>query len=250
MKLDPKDIEHLFIEPGAINDGRFSVEGEGLFHLSKVKRVRRGEEFTWSDGSGTVGKAVLEEIDGGRAIFLVLETKEVRPRAPSLRLYQALPRGGRMEEAMRRCTEVGVDHFVPFVSSRSVRGIGDGRDEQRRRRWERVLREAARQSRREFLPTVETPLSWDQCLGSLRQEGVVLLGWEGERRRRLLDSLPKRVPPSVALVVGPEGGFSRSEVDQMCEAGALPVTLGGNVLRTENAGLVMAVLVSGFYGII
>ncbi len=240
----------MFIEPGDLVEGSFSLAGEEFFHLLKVKRARRGEEFTWSDGAGRTGRAVLKEVDGSKAVFTVLEIKEVRRRAPSLRLYQALPKAGKMDDIMRRCTEVGVDGFIPFASSRSVPGLRRYWSDQRRRRWERIVREAAKQSRRDFLPTITEPLTWEDCLDMLRGEELALLGWEGEGERRVFGALPEKAPGSVALVVGPEGGFSAHEVKELSEAGALPVTLGANVLRTENAGMVMAVLVGGFYGII
>lgn len=242
--------EHLIIEPDDLRDGEFSLSGEGFFHLSKVKRARRGEEFTWSDGAGRAGRAVLERMDGSTAVFRVLEMRGVCRRVPVLRLYQALPKAGKMEDIMRRCTEVGVDHFIPFTSSRSVPDLKGYWNDQRRRRWDRVLKEAARQSRRDLLPTAERPRSWEECLDMLRGEELALLGWEGERSRRLLEALPPEAPTCVAMVVGPEGGFSKREVDGLRGAGVIPVTLGSNVLRTENAGMVMAVLVGGFYGFI
>jgi 16S rRNA (uracil1498-N3)-methyltransferase len=143
---------------------------------------------------------------------------------------------------------VGVARFRPFVSSRTLPGLVRAGVPEKMTRWNKVLREAARQSRRDFLPELELPLSWEGFLECLEEGHLTLLAWEEEKERRVLDALPREAPESVALVVGPEGGFSVREVEEMREAGAVTVSLGSNILRTENAGMVMAVLAGGFYG--
>lgn len=248
MKGTPGILEHLFLEPNDLSGGRIILEGEGCFHLARVKRARRGEEVTWSDGAGRVGRAVIEEIGGNSVSLRVTEEGRARRKKPRLILYQALPKSGKMDGILRRCTEVGVDRFRPFVSSRTLPGLVRAGVPEKMTRWNKVLREAARQSRRDFLPELELPLSWEGFLECLEEGHLTLLAWEEEKERRVLDALPREAPESVALVVGPEGGFSVREVEEMREAGAVTVSLGSNILRTENAGMVMAVLAGGFYG--
>ncbi len=241
-------LEHIFIEPGLPDRGAFTLKGDAFFHLARVKRARRGEEVTWSDGKSSAGRAVVEEVGEGEIRLRVLEEWEIRRERPRIVLYQALTKSGKMDDILRRCTEVGVDCYHPFIASRSLPGLEKAAAEERMERWKKVIREASRQSRRDFIPELKRPVRWDDCLSSLGEQEFCLLAWEGEKERRLLEALPSGIPESVALVVGPEGGFSIAEAGELVAAGAVAVTLGKNVLRTENAGMVMAVLVGGHYG--
>jgi 16S rRNA (uracil1498-N3)-methyltransferase len=243
-------LDHLFIPPESLGSGHFELAGEEFFHLKKVKRARAGEEVTWSDGAGSVGRAVIEEASASVLRLRVIESGSAERRPPSIHLLQALPKGGKMDEVVRKNVEAGVDAFHPFTSSRSLPRPGSKDYRERLERWRKIAREASRQSRREFLPVVDPPRSWEECLGLLSGFETALVAWEGEKRRRVAEALPAGPPERLALVVGPEGGFDGTEIEELKRAGAVPVSLGRNILRTENAGMVLAVLAESRYGLL
>jgi 16S rRNA (uracil1498-N3)-methyltransferase len=241
-------LDHLFIRPEDSSKERFELTGEEYFHLCRVKRARRGEEVSWSDGAGRTGRAVIENIATGSLQLRITDNRPTDIRRPSLHLFQSLPKSGKMDDIVRRNVEVGVDAFFPIVSSRSQ--IRPGRDgyADRLERWRKIAREASRQCRRDFLPEVHEVMRWQDCLDLARGYTVTVVAWEEERRQRVAETLPGKTPQTVAMFVGPEGGFGSEEVTELEETGALPVSLGDNILRTENAGLVLAVLIKAHYG--
>ncbi len=243
-------LDHLFVDSQSLGDERLLLSGEGLHHLLKVKRARVGEEVTWSDGCGRVGRAVIEEVSPSALSLRVVESGEAVRRRPRIHLLQALPKGGKMDEVIRKGAEAGVDGVHPFTSSRCLPRPAGKDFRERLERWRRIAREASRQSRRDFLPEVDPPRSWEHCLELLDGFGAALVAWEGEQRRRVADALPDEPPERLALVVGPEGGFDPAEVRELQGAGAVPVSLGRYVFRTENAGMVLAVLAGSRYGLL
>jgi 16S rRNA (uracil1498-N3)-methyltransferase len=241
-------LDHLFIRPEDSSEEWFELTGEECFHLCRVKRARRGEEVSWSDGAGRTGRAVIENITTDGLHLRITDTSAADIIRPSLHLFQSLPKGGKMDDIVRRNVEIGVDAFFPVVSSRSQ--IRSGRDgyTDRLERWRKIAREASRQCRRDFLPEVHEVGGWRDCLDLARGYPVTVVAWEEERRRRVAQMLPVQPPETVAMFVGPEGGFESEEVTELEEAGALPVSLGDNILRTENAGMVLATLIKAHYG--
>lgn len=155
---------------------------------------------------------------------------EAEPRA---RLVLALPllKGEHSELVLESATQLGVARFVPFTSSRSVvRDLGS----EKRRRWERIVREAVETSRRARVPEISPVMRWETLFEEL--EGDTVVAWEGERATRLADAVP-RDPEAVSLVIGPEGGLAPEEVAFAVREGAAIVSLGRRPLRAETAAI-------------
>jgi 16S rRNA (uracil1498-N3)-methyltransferase len=151
----------------------------------------------------------------------------------------------KFEWVLQKGTELGVAEFVPVVCSRSI--VGDLEDANRKLgRWQRVIREAAEQSRRGRLPVLQPALLFDQACQAARQSGGLgLVPWEGERAAGLKSALAAAgavggQPGSVNLFIGPEGGLSIEEIETARRYGLQAVSLGPRILRAETAGLVAA----------
>lgn len=155
------------------------------------------------------------------------------PAEPRVRLVLGLPllRGEHSELVIESTTQLGVARFVPYTSARSVARTLGG---EKRRRWERIAREAVETSRRARLPEIGPVLAWTRLLEAL--EGDVLVAWEEERALRLADAVP-RGSAAVSLVIGPEGGLAADEVELARAAGARIVSLGRRPLRAETAAI-------------
>ena len=165
--------------------------------------------------------------------------------AVRLILYQAMIRPERFEWALQKCTELGASRFVPVITRRTERRNRDV-SANRRERWERIIREAAEQSRRSRLPTLDKPRALEEALKSAPKP--VLMAWEGETIHSLKSSLEDRAqdesnPNTVSIIVGPEGGFDHDEVELAREHGAVTVGLGNRILRSETAAVALTVAV-------
>lgn len=248
MREDRSILDHLFTSNEEITKERYLVRGDAFRHLAAVKRARPGERVTLSDGCGWRGLAVIAEITGDHIELLILERERVEREKPSLHLFQSIPKGGKMEEVIRKNVELGVDCFLPLISARCVVRGDSGDMGRKAERWRKVAVEEARQCRRDFLPEVYTAMSWSESLEAARNYPLCLVAWEKEVGQRIKDVLPARAPERIGLFVGPEGGFTLEEVDQLRDAGVMAVSLGKNILRTENAGIVMAALIRSHYG--
>jgi 16S rRNA (uracil1498-N3)-methyltransferase len=211
-------------------DGRPRFKRAQLHQIRNVLRLRDGERIAVFDGSGAEWIAQLRE-DSAE----VVQTVD-RPREPDTRLalYQALIKPARFEYVLQKGTEIGVARFVPFVAQRTI-ATGERLD-----RWRGIVTEAAEQSGRTIVPEVAPPLSFDDALSDATSRGMPFMPWEGVDRPRL--GSVHRHCRDLALIVGPEGGFDQSEVDHARARGAIPVSLGRRILRSETAAIVAATL--------
>jgi 16S rRNA (uracil1498-N3)-methyltransferase len=166
----------------------------------------------------------------------------VRPHAaePRTRLvvYPALLQRDKFESVLQKLTEIGAAAIGPVLTTRAL--VREPPDERRRTRWRSILREAAEQSGRGVVPSLLPAVSLGAAIGSA--DGVVIMAYEGERRRQLKEALTG-VAQTVSLFVGPEGGYDPAEAALAEAAGAQLITLGPRVLRTETASPLLAALV-------
>lgn len=220
-----------------------TVTGDEAHHAVAVRRLREGERLQLTDGRGTRLTGVVAAT-GKRLLEVRVETVEQPQRAlPEITVVQALPKGDRGELAVEVLTEVGVDRIVPWAAARSVAVWKGERASRSLERWRSTAREAAKQSRRVWFPEVVGLCSTAQVVEELVGLDLALVLHE-EAAAPLAD-VPVAEASRVAVVVGPEGGLTDDEVAAFAEAGARPVRLGPEVLRTSTAGLAaVAALVS------
>jgi 16S rRNA (uracil1498-N3)-methyltransferase len=171
---------------------------------------------------------------------------ESRP-LPVLRVLLSPPKGDRLTWAVQKLTEVGADEIVLVEAARSVRRWKGERAQKVGERLEAVAREAAKQSRRRFLPEVRGPIGWGDALSEALRDGPTVVLWE-QADEGLLELLPDDAPEVLGLVVGPEGGISDVAAAAAADQGALLASLGPNVLRTETAAVAATAVALARYG--
>lgn len=227
-----------FFAPDGPREGRITLRGREARHLAVVLRLRPGETVIAVDGAGHEHVVRLTTVGPEIAEGEVLESRPGAAAAVDITLVQGVPKGAKMDDIIRVGTELGVRRFIPTLTKRTV-GEGRGRVE----RWRRIAVEAAKQSRRSSIPEVLAPLPFDQALDRVADADLILLLWEGEGTRLVGDVLSSAAPRRVALLVGPEGGFEKAEVEEAGRRGATSVGLGPLILRTESAGMAAVAMV-------
>jgi 16S rRNA (uracil1498-N3)-methyltransferase len=239
-------LPHFFA--GAPEPGEMVVlEAEEARHALRSLRLRPGQEFSSSDGRGAAVRCRIVRVEGNRVEGEVVERTLDRPAEPRLTVVLAPPKGDRLAWAVQKLTEVGVDEIRLAETDRSVRRWSGPRGARAGHRLEAVAREAAKQSRRRFLPEVGRPEAWDEALRDTASRGVVVVLWE-RAETPLSEALPGSPPAELAVAVGPEGGISEAEARAAEVAGARLASLGPRVLRTETAAVVGAALALARYG--
>jgi 16S rRNA (uracil1498-N3)-methyltransferase len=218
--------------------GRFVLGGDEGHHAATVKRLRAGESLVLSDGQGSWAPATVLAAEGRSLAVDVGAVEYDAAPVVSVTLVQALPKGERSDLAIDLATEAGVDAIVPWQASRCVaRWDGaSGKADRGRQKWQRIAREAAKQSRRRRIPRVGELAGAADVVAEIHAADLaVVLHEEGSMP---LSSVP--LPPSgiIVLVVGPEGGLTSDELDRFAAAGARVARLGPEVLRTSTAAAV------------
>lgn len=236
------DRHRFFVPPEILAHDPVTLTGETLHHLRSVLRLATGDEVMLLDGHGACCHARLQSVGRERAEATVLNRWRDTEHPCPLRLLQALPKGDKFELVLQKGTELGITTFHPILSGRALPRLETGRTA----RWERIIREAARQSQRPCLPQLLPLMRLAEALLAV-PEPLRLLLWE-QGARPLAEVLPAQPPAGVALLVGPEGGFSGDEAATVEAVGFLPVHLGPRILRTETAGLAVAAVLQYLYG--
>ncbi len=210
------------------------LDGPEGHHGATVKRIGDGEQVLLTDGLGHRAEAVVDSIGVGLLRLRLTAISQDRPPNPRFVLIQALAKGDRGEQAIEAATELGVDEVVPWQAARSIVIWRGERALRSLRKWESVVLAATKQSRRTRVPLVSEPADHQAVLA--RIEAAALAFVLHEEAQQPLAGLDLPSSGDVVLIVGPEGGVAPSELSAFVAAGAVPVRLGPNVLRSSSAG--------------
>jgi len=212
------------------------IEGDDARHIARSLRMRVGESLTVCDTMGTDYLCEIAAIEEGIVRLNILEETENRTE-PSVKvtLFQCNPKGDKLDTVVQKAVELGVTEIVPVLSEHCVSRPDRKAADKKRERMARISDEAAKQSGRGRLPTIGEFISYKNCCERLKDFDKSILFYElgGKPIAEIVNKDIK----SIAIVIGPEGGFSRDEVDLALNSGAEAATLGPRILRTETAPL-------------
>ena len=235
-------MPRFFIDPSQVREDRIVIQGNDVNHIRNVLRMRPGDELSLSDGQGTdyfcrilsmEREAVCLSIENSWKSYVELPVK--------LYLFQGLPKGDKMELIIQKAVELGVYEIIPVRTNRVIVKLDEKKEVKKIARWQQIAEGGAKQSGRGLIPTVKPVMDFSEALAYAKSLEGVLIPYEKaegiEKTREIIAGLKGQ--KSVGIFIGPEGGFDETEVKMAMEAGALPVTLGKRILRTETAGLAM-----------
>ena len=235
--VDPGDLDGLTSGAQVVLDG---PEGR---HAATVRRIGVGEPVLLADGCGALAEAVVAATAKDELTLTLESTEVVDAAQPRLVLVQALAKGDRDDQAIEAATELGVDEVVPWQAARSIVQWKSERGVKAHRKWESVVRAAAKQSRRPVVPVVAPLVSRDGLAARVSDSARTLV--LHEEAADPIGSVDLPADGDVLVVVGPEGGISPEELDALVSAGGVPVRMGPTVLRSSSAGpAALAVLAS------
>lgn len=226
------------------DDETVHLRGAEAHHAKKVQRLKVGERLDLVDGAGFRLLGAVSDTAGEGLAVKVLQVVHEPRQTPAVVLVQALAKSGRDEQAVEVATELGVDEIIPWQADRSIVRWDQKKANSGRKRWERLVQAAAKQSRRAWIPEVAEALTTNQLVAAIATEtsesSVILVCHESATkplRETLLENDADFVGAKRCLVlVGPEGGISETELRALVAVGAQPVKLGTAVLRSSTAG--------------
>jgi 16S rRNA (uracil1498-N3)-methyltransferase len=224
----------FLVARGDLAAGSVTLSGPEGHHAATVRRLRQGERADVTDGAGSLAECVVASVAKDTVVLTVRALRLVPPPEPRIIVVQALPKGERAELAVELMTEVGVDSVVPWAAERSVTRWQGERGDRALARWRATAREAAKQSRRAWIPEITAPTTLPD-LATLASAAACAIVLEADARAPLT-GLPLPETGEILLIVGPEGGISPTERAALANAGAVEARLGPTVLRTSTAG--------------
>lgn len=230
------------ISSEAIQQDRVVLEGDQAHHLLHVLRVTEGAEVGAFDG---VGHTRLYHVATRTATTLELEAKQpvfdAGKTVVETVLFTCIPKGERMEWLLEKATELGVTKIVPVISARTIVRLDARQAEAKRARWQRIVEAASRQCGAVYIPEVAQPVPFAGTIELMKQCNVLIVAAlipGAKPLKPVLDTLnPLRTPQRWGWWCGPEGDFTKEEVQTILDCGAIPVTLGPLILRSETAAI-------------
>jgi len=218
------------------------IIGSDAKHIKDVLRLGVGDIIEVVDSSGNLADAEITAIYSDRVSAKVIKSHVPREEPGKVFLFQALPKASKMDSIIRQSTEVGVYGIFPVMTERVVAKLEPAKEAKKVERWQRIANEASKQSHRVLVPRVSQVLTWQEALQTLKSFDQIIVFWEVERKRLPYEVINAKAE-KIALVIGPEGGLSQSEVSDLKELGAEVVTLGESILRVETAAPIAIALV-------
>lgn len=233
----------FFVEPSQINinDKSVIITGNDVNHIRNVLRMKPGEEISVSNGvDGKEYRCGIMALEADRVICELRFVKEDGVELPcKVYLFQGLPKADKMEWIVQKAVELGVYEIIPVAAKRCVVKLDEKKVGVKVARWQGIAEAAAKQSKRGIIPQVMEVLSFSQAVKKASDMDVRLIPYEMaegmEKTRQIVDNL--KPGQSIAVFIGPEGGFEEAEIQEARTVGIEPVTLGKRILRTETAGM-------------
>lgn len=249
----------FFVPADGIVDGRVRFGGETARHIARSLRMAKGETVVACDGRGLEYVCRLEDFDEDREVIAEILSCERGESEPpiELRLYQAYPKGDKLDSIVMKATETGAASITPFISRRCISRPEPARRAKIRERLSRIALGAAEQSHRSRIPEIGDTLTFSEMLSEATRAELTLFCYEGGEGVEtvelgtLLRDIEQggRLPESISIVIGSEGGFDRDEAIAASDAGARLCSLGRRILRCETASVFVLSGICCYFGI-
>ena len=238
---------HFFVEPSQIGEKDIVITGPDVNHIKNVIRLKPGDEISVSNGiDGRDYRCGIVEITEDEVQCELRFIKEDGVELPAkVYLFQGLPKGDKMEFIIQKMVELGVYEIIPVAMQRCVVKLDDKKAKSKIARWQGIAEAAAKQSKRGIVPQIHTVMSYKEALAYAADMDCRLVPYEMEETldgasgmegtKKLIEAI--QPGESVAIFIGPEGGFDDGEIQSAISQGMKPITLGKRILRTETAGM-------------
>lgn len=229
----------FFVEDNQIVENKIKIIGNDWKHISNVLRMKIGEEILVTNKkTSETYKCSIKNINKDEVECVIIEEKiESTELSVKVDLYQGIPKSDKMEAIIQKSVELGVNTIFPVNMKNCIAKIKD--ENKKQERWQKISESAAKQSKRNIIPSIEKSVNIDFICNNIKNYDLVIIAYENEENITIKDILKENKTEKIAIVVGPEGGLTEKEVDKLINSGAKVATLGKRILRTETAPITM-----------
>ena len=229
----------FFVKKDQIQEDAVIIIGSDVNHIKNVLRMKKGETILISDGEDREYVCTIDELENEQVRAKIEDVNGVAKELPiKVTLFQALPKGDKMETVIQKMIELGAYEIVPVFTKRCIVKLDNKKAVSKTKRWNSIAESAAKQSKRGIIPKVSMPVTYKEALKMAEAMDMVLIPYENAENTRQVVSQIK-TGMTVGIFIGPEGGFAEEEVEQAINIGAYDITLGKRILRTETAGMAL-----------
>ncbi len=230
---------NFFADKNNRNDNCYYIEGRDLNHIRNVLRMKEGDTFFVSE-KGISSLCRLISLDDTEAVAEILEENCNNTELPvKIYLFQGLPKADKMELIIQKCVELGAYEIIPCEMQRCIVKLDDKKKKSKIERWQAISESAAKQSKRNIIPKIGDVLPFNRLKDRIGEFDLFIVPYENERgmaaTKETLDKI--RQGMKIGILIGPEGGFEEKEVEALIAQGAVPLSLGNRILRTETAAI-------------
>lgn len=237
-------MHKFFVDKDQINLTEIEIIGKDVKHIRDVLRLKLHDKIIISSNNINYSCEIIEINKNRINNKIISKTEGINEPKIEIILYQGLSKGSKMDFILQKGTEIGVKHFYPIATYRSVVKINEQKKEQNKLdRWNQITEEAAKQCKRDYIPKVDNILSFDDMIKLLDGQDNIIVPYESEEGLSLGKGLENITGNKIHLIIGPEGGFEQSEIEKLKGIGGKIVTLGQRILRTETAGFVASTII-------
>lgn len=233
---------HFFVERSQVREDSVIIEGNDVNHIKNVLRMKPGEKISVSDGGNRKYLCEITELGAREVVAARLSEEESFAELDaSIYLFQGLPKSDKMEFIIQKAVELGAAAIVPMATGRAVVKLDAKKEENKRKRWSAIAQSSAKQSGRTIIPQILPVMELKEAVQYLEGFDYKFIPYELADNMEETRELIKNVKPQsrIGILIGPEGGFDRAEVEYAVEHGIVPITLGKRILRTETAGMAL-----------
>ena len=227
----------FFVRQEQIDINNIVITGDDAFHISRALRMAKGEHITVCDMQCNEYDCVLCGFNSDSVVAEIISSKKIENEPPiKVHLFQALPKGDKLDTVIQKAVECGVFEITPFESDRCVVKAKPEAEERKTERRNRISLEASKQCGRGYVPRVNPTVDFESAVKQACECDLCIFCYEGEENASLKELLQEaRGVGSISVFIGSEGGFSLDEVSYAIEKGMKSVSLGKRILRTETA---------------
>lgn len=231
----------FYVEQGQIGTDGICIVGDDVNHIKNVLRMNTGDELVLCDGAGHFYNCEIEAISGQKIETKILHQEDASTELPvKIYLFQGLPKKDKMELIIQKAVELGAYQVIPVATKFCIVKIEDKKKEKKKlERWQSISESAAKQSGRGIIPKVSEVMTFGEAIQFAKTLDGGIIPYERSDGMKASSEAIDRMcrGKSIAVFIGPEGGFSEEEIKKAFDAGIEPITLGKRILRTETAGL-------------
>lgn len=230
----------FFVDKEKTTGDTIVIDGGDYNHIKNVLRMKIGDDILISDKEEREYQCTITEFTKDTVVTKIVDVFATESELNTkIYLFQGLPKADKMELIIQKAVELGVYEIIPVNTKRTVVKLDAKKEEKKIERWNAIANSAAKQSKRQIIPKVSKVLALEKALELASELEMVMVPYENAKGMSHAKATIKEATgkKSIGIFIGPEGGFEENEIRKAMETGAIPISLGKRILRTETAGM-------------